>query len=415
MRRQPTEEEISVMSRREMKRYCRKYKLSSRGKNWVLRQRLIDYVSEHAPPPAEEVVPEAPSAFDLLSPYDKAMVEYNRGRWEEALELYDQCLDTWNESDELWIGKGNVHYQLRNFQESLLCYEKAIELNDHSLVARRNKVNLLLGMGKYEEAYRVCDEIAVLDGMEEWVWLRMAYICMAKGNREEALDHLQKMLEMDDNLEEIWNQKGVLLMEKDSEAALRCFNRALELRDDYTVALCNKASALTRLGLVDDAEGFYDKALSVEKRSDFWNNKGVLHMGLDENLEALACFGKAIELDPSNAEAWNNRGTVLKGMKRMADALECFNNALEFCPDFEEARTSMEDVHRKLQSVDDEDEVPIEDFLVSIPGIGKKKAKVIIEAGYNSVEALRRASESSLSAVKGIGENLAHTIKEFLD
>jgi tetratricopeptide (TPR) repeat protein len=417
MKRQPTVEEIALMSRKEMKRYCKTYKLSRKGKNDILRVRLIHYVEENAPPPLEEeIIPEEPpSPFELLSPFDRALLTFNSGKWELSQELYDQCLDTWHESDELWIGKGNAQYQLDDHTDSLLSYEKALELNENSLMARRNKVNLLIGSGRFEDAYKICDEIAVLDGMEEWVWLRMAYICMALGNPEEALDHLQKILEIDDNLEEIWNLKGTLLVEKDSEAALRCFNRALELRDDYAVALCNKASALTRLGMVDDAKRHFKKAVKIENRAEFWNCRGVLHMGLNENLKALTCFGKAIEVDPNNAEAWNNRGTVLKGMKKFGEALDCFHNALEISPGFEDAQTSLDEVHDQLQLVEEVESTPIEDFLVSIPGIGPMKAKVIIEAGYNSMESLRKASLNSLSSVNGVGENLAHTIKEFLD
>jgi len=417
MKRQPTTEEISVMTRKEMKQYCKRYKLSTVGKNWVLKDRLARYVKEYTPSPVEEVVPEpSPTAFDMLSPFDKALVKYNAGNWEQSQEFYDHCLDTWHESAELWIGKGNVQYQLNECEGSLHSYRKALKLNQNSILARRNMVNVFIVLEKYEEAYKICERIAALDGVEEWVWLRMAHICLALGNKEKALDYVQKILEIDDNLEEIWNLKGVLVMEKDSEAALRCFNKALELRNDYGIALCNKASALTRLGMVDEAKKFYDKALAYEKNSKFWNNRGVLHMGLDENLEALACFGKAIEIDSTNAEAWNNRGTVLRGMKKMAEALECFRNALELSPGFEDAKTSLDEVHKSLQVVkEEEDEVPIEDFLVSIPGIGRQKAQAIIVAGYNSMESLRNASITSLTSVKGVGENLAHIIKEFLD
>ncbi|MEE9223931.1 MAG: tetratricopeptide repeat protein [Thermoplasmata archaeon] len=417
MKRQPTVEEIAVMTRKQMKRCCKTYKLSRKGKNEILIDRLTRYVEEHVPPPPveEEIPEEPPSPFELLSPFDQALLTFNAGKWELSQGLYDQCLDTWHESDELWVGKGNAQYQLNDHTDSLLSYEKALELNENSLLARRNKVNILIGSGRFEDAYKICDELAIMEAVEEWVWLRMAYICIATGKPEEALDHLQKILEIDDNLEEIWNLKGTLLVEKDSEAALRCFNKALELRDDYAAALCNKASALTRLGMVDDAKRHFTKALKIDNRAEFWNCRGVLHMGLDENLKALACFGKAIEVDPGHAEAWNNRGTVLKGMKKLGEALDCFHNALELSPGFEDARTSLDEVHQQLQVVEEDESTPIEDFLVSVPGIGSKKAKVIIEAGFNSMESLRNASINSLSSVKGVGENLAHTIKEFLD
>jgi tetratricopeptide (TPR) repeat protein len=414
MKKLPTEEEVSVMTRKEMKRWCRRFKLSVRGKNWVLGERLTRHIQENAPPPLDEIVVEEPPVDESLSPFDRAMIRYNKGDWEKSLELYDQSMETFPDSDEIWIGKGDVEYQLGKHEDSLASYERAIELNKKSVLARRNEVNILLGMGRLDDALAVCDEMESMDGIDEWVWLRRAYIHIAMGKKSDALDSLQKILDSDDDMEEVWNLKGVLLMEKDSEAALRCFNKALDLRDDYAIAWCNKGSALTRLGLMDDAKVCFDKALMYEKRAEFWNCKGVLHMGLDENLKALACFGKALEIDSKNAEVWNNRGTVLKGMKKLGESLECFQNALNSCPEFEDARTSLEEVHKMLQDVDEKDDTPIEDVLVSIPGIGRKKARAIIEAGFNSVRALRKASLSSLSSVKGVGENLAQTIKEFL-
>ncbi|TET90746.1 MAG: tetratricopeptide repeat protein [Methanomassiliicoccales archaeon] len=415
MRRQPAMEEISIMTRKEMKRYCRRYKLSAKGKNWVLKERLNKYVQTHNPPPVEEIVVKKPSAFDNLSPFDSALASYNTGNWDDSLEAYKESIETWPDSEELWVGFGNAQFQLGNHEDSLVSYEKAIELNEKSVLARMNKVNLLIGMGRYEEALAVCDEIETLDGMDEWVWLRKAHIYLALEKKMKALGFVQRILDWDDNLEEIWNLKGVLLMEADSESALRCFNKALELRDDYAIGLCNKGCALTRLGLMDDAKRCFDKALLYESRSEFWDCKGVLHMGLDEKLEAISCFAKAIEIDPQNAEAWTNRGTVLKEMNNLGEALACFQNALNICPEFEEAKFSLEEVHRILEEVGGEEETPIEDFLVSVPGIGRKKAKMIIESGFNSMDVLRKASLSGLSSVKGVGENLAHTIKEFVD
>jgi tetratricopeptide (TPR) repeat protein len=408
-------EEISVMTRKEMKRYCRRYKLPVKGKNWVLKERLSKYVQTHEPPPVEEIVVRRPSPFDNLSPFDCALANYNTGNWDASLDAYKESIETWPDSEDLWVGLGNAQFQLGNHEDALNSYQKAIEINEKSVLARMNKINLLIGLDRYEEALAVCDEVGTLDGVDEWVWLRKAHIYLALEKKMKALEFVQRVLDSDDSLEELWNVKGVLLMEADSESALRCFNKALELRDDYAIGWCNKGCALTRLGMMDEAKDCFDKALMYEKRSEFWDCKGVLHMGLDEKLEAISCFTKAIETDPENAEAWTNRGTVLKEMDKLGEALTCFQNALNIYPDFEEAKSSLEDVHRMLEEVGVEGDVPIEDFLVSVPGIGKKKAQVIMEAGFNSMTALRRASLSSISSVKGVGVNLAHTIKAFLE
>ncbi|MGQ9588138.1 MAG: helix-hairpin-helix domain-containing protein, partial [Thermoplasmata archaeon] len=42
--------------------------------------------------------------------------------------------------------------------------------------------------------------------------------------------------------------------------------------------------------------------------------------------------------------------------------------------------------------------------LRTVPGVGAAKAEILHEAGYRSVEDLRKASVEELSSVKGIGE-----------
>lgn len=52
--------------------------------------------------------------------------------------------------------------------------------------------------------------------------------------------------------------------------------------------------------------------------------------------------------------------------------------------------------------------------LETIPGIGPKKRRALLKAFGNSIDAIRRASVEELTAVKGINEQLALTLKELL-
>jgi len=52
--------------------------------------------------------------------------------------------------------------------------------------------------------------------------------------------------------------------------------------------------------------------------------------------------------------------------------------------------------------------------LTQLEGIGKKKAEALYEAGFRSLEDLRRATVEEISKVEGIGEALARKIKEQL-
>ncbi len=58
-------------------------------------------------------------------------------------------------------------------------------------------------------------------------------------------------------------------------------------------------------------------------------NRGNALNGLKRFPEALACYDRAIELDPRLAAAWYNKGDELGRQSRIIEARACFENARE--------------------------------------------------------------------------------------
>lgn len=48
--------------------------------------------------------------------------------------------------------------------------------------------------------------------------------------------------------------------------------------------------------------------------------------------QALSYFEQALLLDQKNAQIWNQKGAALRSLGRYDEALECFNRALEIDP-----------------------------------------------------------------------------------
>ena len=55
-----------------------------------------------------------------------------------------------------------------------------------------------------------------------------------------------------------------------------------------------------------------------------YNLLGQAHLRQNQDADALAAFGRAIETDPAFADAYGNRGTLLAEMKRFPEALADF-------------------------------------------------------------------------------------------
>ncbi|HEV2313697.1 MAG TPA: tetratricopeptide repeat protein [Candidatus Acidoferrales bacterium] len=66
---------------------------------------------------------------------------------------------------------------------------------------------------------------------------------------------------------------------------------------------------------------------------DFWNEKGISLDELGRHEEAIACYDKALKIDPQGVNTWNNKGIALKMLGRYEEAIVCYNKALEIHPD----------------------------------------------------------------------------------
>ena len=95
----------------------------------------------------------------------------------------------------------------------------------------------------------------------------------------------------------------------------------------------NKGVSLDNLGRYEEAIRCYEKALELDPSDDAaWHNKGgsLHHLGLYE--EAIICFDKALELDAHNEKTWNNKGALLNFLNRYDEAIPCCDRALELDP-----------------------------------------------------------------------------------
>ncbi|MCX9080969.1 MAG: 50S ribosomal protein L32e [Candidatus Methanoperedens sp.] len=53
--------------------------------------------------------------------------------------------------------------------------------------------------------------------------------------------------------------------------------------------------------------------------------------------------------------------------------------------------------------------------LTTIEGVGKAKAKILYDAGFKTIESVKKANEDDIAQIKGIGEKLAQKIKASAD
>ena len=76
----------------------------------------------------------------------------------------------------------------------------------------------------------------------------------------------------------------------------------------------------------------YSKVTELNPNHDYaWDNMGAMFDGLGNHLEALECFEKSINANPTG-EGWYNKGNTLRRLDRDVDAIECFEQATKIQP-----------------------------------------------------------------------------------
>jgi tetratricopeptide (TPR) repeat protein len=144
-----------------------------------------------------------------------------------------------------------------------------------------------------------------------------------------------------------WNKKGQSLFDsRRNYEAIECFDKAIELERDFTLAWYNKGLALFDLKKYNEAKNCFDKAVKADFADAYgnkcfpWYNKGVVLSVLASNHidkyacweNAIDCYDMAIEINPEFALAWRNKGYALGSLGKYEEAIKCFDEAIEHEP-----------------------------------------------------------------------------------
>jgi Flp pilus assembly protein TadD/predicted amidohydrolase len=160
-------------------------------------------------------------------------------------------------------------------------------------------------------------------------WFRKGVALGELGKYEEAIKCYDKAIEIKPNDEEAWYNKGVALGKLGKhEEAIRCFDRAIEIKPSYEEAWYGKGVRLGELGKYEEAIKCYDRAIEIRPNyEEAWYNKGWNVTKLGKYEEAIKCYDKAIEIKPNYEEVWYNKGWNVTKLERYEEAAKCFERA----------------------------------------------------------------------------------------
>ncbi len=126
----------------------------------------------------------------------------------------------------------------------------------------------------------------------------------------------------------------------DLQEAIDCFQRALALRPDYADAANNLGNALQAMGRTDEAIATWQRAVAVAPHPLAFLNLGRALCDKDRLDEALAAMQNSLRLKPDQPELHNNLGSHFRKTGQAAEAIACYERAIALQPGHAAAHSS---------------------------------------------------------------------------
>jgi tetratricopeptide (TPR) repeat protein len=262
---------------------------------------------------------------------------------EKSVLMYDEATRRNPSSFDAWYFKSFALKILRRHEEAILCLDKAIEIapeipeparRAHIDELLQQKCDLLLESEKYDESvacYSALMELRKKEGecpslFDVGAWNNKGFALQNLQKHDVAIQCFDKAIEMAKMFElkrpdlksnsifiedkiEAWIRKCDSLnsLGKQSEST-RCYEEVLDLGgslEERLFPLSWKAYVLFRLKRLEDAFEIITK-ITAESPEWEWglSLEGEILLEMGRLTEAVECFDKVIELNPTCADAW---------------------------------------------------------------------------------------------------------------
>ena len=216
-------------------------------------------------------------------------------------------------------------------------YRAAVEANPTSGVARRSLGSILAITGAEDEAIAEFRAALELEPDRPDAEFALGHLLAGQGRTAEARPHLERAAELDRRMAEARYSLGALLAANgEFEAAAVRYREILEIDPEAAEARLELGKVLVQSGRETDGVAQFDRVIAagveagLEARARYYRAIAELRGG--DEAGGLASLRRAVELDPSLAEAGQALAGVLIRRGRHGEAVAVLDRLLERQP-----------------------------------------------------------------------------------
>ena len=272
--------------------------------------------------------------------FDRAVRHHREGDLVAAEALYLKALRRNARDLRALVNLGNLLLGLGRTDEAVIRFEQALSVDDKIAGVHTNLGVSLSTLERHEDAVRHHATALALEPDNPTIRLNYGNALKALGDYEGAADSYRHALEANPNHPIALSNYGDTLRRLGQVTeALACLERAVAARPDDADTLVKLAFAWRADGADDEAITRFEQALSqAPEHTAALNGLGLTLQDRGRFDEAEPYFRRALASAPDQVEPHYNLGNNLKAQHRFGEALEAFDAALAIAPKRSEAR-----------------------------------------------------------------------------
>lgn len=214
-------------------------------------------------------------------------------------------------------------------------YWQAIRLAPQALFPRRRLLRIALDRQRFQKAKQHVDELLAIDDGEPEHHFLAGLVASRQGDNAGARTHYLAAIEKSggDYPEAYLNLGTVEKDEKNLDAAIAAYQKAIAQRPGYHAAENNLGLSLVAAGRSDDAEKLYREVLAkAPTYAPAWVNLGKLYSAQKKYAESIDAYQKALDVKPDYARALLDLGVAYARSGRVDDAVKTYERVIVLNP-----------------------------------------------------------------------------------
>ncbi|MDD3686332.1 MAG: tetratricopeptide repeat protein [Bacteroidales bacterium] len=266
--------------------------------------------------------------------YTRSEVLIEEEKYEEAAIILDELCKQFPDNYEYFRDLGYAHLNMFNFDEAIIAYNKAVELNKDCYKCYSHLARAWYEKGEYSKAEQIIASGFAITDTTAHLYMTRGLIYMSTDRGDLALKDFSKAIELAPDDEDYYILRAnYYLTISEGYNSYSDISNAIKINPNNAEYYYYRAYILTNLNVHDEALIDIDKAIKLSPNyADYYNLKFTIHMNRGEYDQAEQAVIKSIEIKPNDYYAHLSLGDLYMQISNMDRFCDCYSRAIELHP-----------------------------------------------------------------------------------